>query len=55
MPVLTSWLKTADANSFYDGISATEAKTLKDYLHGKLTPMEAATRFVEKFQHGTRL
>ena len=49
MPVLTSWLKNADENSFFDAISATVAKTLKDYLHDKLTPMEAATRFVENF------
>lgn len=44
---MPSWFKNADANSFYEGLTATEARTLKDYLHGKLTPIEAATKFVE--------
>lgn len=45
MPELASWLKNADANSF-----ATEAKALKDYLHGKLTPTAAATKFIENME-----
>lgn len=49
MPELALWLKNADTNSVYDQLSATEAKTLTHYLHGKLTPIEAATRFVENF------
>lgn len=49
MPVLTIWLKNADANSFYNAISATVAKTLKNYLHDKLTPIKVATKFIENF------
>lgn len=30
---LASWFKKADANSFGEGLTATEAKALKDYLH----------------------
>ena len=47
MPELALWLKTADANSFYEGLSSGEVKVLKDYFQGKLTPAEAATQFTE--------
>lgn len=35
--------------SFYEGLTATEAKVLKDYLHGKLTPT-VATKFIENME-----
>lgn len=46
---LDLWLKNADANSFLDRLPAAELKTLKDYLHGKLSPNEAARDFVKSF------
>lgn len=49
MTELELWLKNADANSFFDGLTAIEAKTLKDYLHGKLSPKKAASDFVQNF------
>ena len=54
MTDLNVWLKNADANSYFDGLSATEAKTLKDYLHGKLSPKEAASDFVKNFDLGAK-
>lgn len=50
MPELASWLKNADANSFGEGLTATEAKALKDYLHGKFTPTAAAPKFIENME-----
>lgn len=44
---LALWLKTADANSFYEGLPSKEFKVLKDYFQGKLTPAAAATQFTE--------
>ena len=49
MTELELWLKNAHVNSFFDGLTATEAKTLKDYLHGKLSPKKAASDFVQNF------
>lgn len=34
---------------FLMDLAATEAKTLKDYFHGKLSPNEAASEFVKNF------
>lgn len=47
MPELALWLKTTDANSFYEGLPSTEVKVLKHYFQGKLTPAVAATQFTE--------
>lgn len=41
------WLKNADANSFFDRLPVIETKTLKDYLHGKLSPKETASDYVK--------
>lgn len=47
---MLQWLKNADANSFYEGLTATETKSLKDYLHGKLNPTVAAMKFIENME-----
>lgn len=47
MPELALWLKTADANFFYQELPSMEVKVLKDYFQGKLTPAVAATQFTE--------
>lgn len=47
MPKLALWLKTANANSFYEGLPSLEVKVLKDYFQGKLTPAVTATQFTE--------
>ncbi|MCJ1346576.1 hypothetical protein MMC31_004794 [Peltigera leucophlebia] len=38
MTRLNLWLKDADVDSYFNGLTATEAKTLKDYLHGANSP-----------------
>lgn len=47
MPELVLWLKTADANYFYEGLTSPEVKVLIDYFQGKLTPTVAATQFTK--------
>ena len=39
------WVKSTTANSILLTLPATEAKTLKEYLHGKLSPKQAANEF----------
>lgn len=49
MPELDLWLKGSDANSIFKELSVTETKTSKFYLHGKLSPEEAASEFIKNF------
>lgn len=49
MSCLELWLKSATANSILSRLPATEAETLKDYLHGQLSPKQAASEFVKNF------
>ncbi len=47
MSGLELWLKSTTANSIFSTLPATDAKTLKDYLHGRLSPKQAASEFVK--------
>lgn len=49
MTELELWLKNTDTNLFFDGLTAIEAKTLKDYLYGKFFPKKATNNFVQNF------
>ena len=47
MSEIDLWIKNADANTFYEYLSATEIKVLEDYLHDKF-PLKEATRELTK-------
>ena len=49
MSEIDLWIKNADANTFYEYLSAKEIKVLEDYLHDKFPLKEAAYELTKNY------
>ena len=49
MSEIDLWIKNADANTFYEYLSAREIKVLEDYLHDKFPLKEAAYELTKNY------